>query len=289
MKKSKQKALILYGLTILASSSLAFYALHQLVTFSIWSLLISVFIFIFIITAILSFFSNTTKRFRPTYILAIILCISSLYSLVFHPYQKPYRETYMGIDVSKWNGDVNLQNIIFEIDFVIIRCGYTSNIDGTTHKIDEQFHENIKQCKDLGIPYGVYYYSLASTTEAAKEEALYTLSLLDGDIPPLGVYIDIEDETYQGHLSKQELTNIALTFVSTIEEQHNRGGVYANYYWWTTKLDRDTLQPYLKWLAFYSESYTLEDTYHLHQYTDQGTLNGLPGTYDINMAQEKFW
>ena len=67
-----------------------------------------------------------------------------------------------------------------EIDFVIIRCGYTSLTDGTKTKVDPLFEQNIKQCQNLNIPYGVYYYSLATEAAQAKKEAEYVNHLLDG-------------------------------------------------------------------------------------------------------------
>ena len=55
---------------------------------------------------------------------------------------------------------------------------------------------------NLNIPYGVYYYSLAIEAAQAKKEAEYVNHLLDGRVPELGVFIDLEDETFQGALNK---------------------------------------------------------------------------------------
>ncbi len=73
-----------------------------------------------------------------------------------------------------------------EIDFVIIRCGYTSLTDGTKTKVDPLFEQNIKQCQNLNIPYGVYYYSLATEAAQAKKEAEYVNHLLKDRVPDLG-------------------------------------------------------------------------------------------------------
>ena len=83
---------------------------------------------------------------------------------------------------------MNLQLARQEIDFVIIRCGYTSLTDGTKTKVDPLFEQNIKQCQNLNIPYGVYYYSLATEAAQAKKEAEYVNHLLDGRVPELGVF-----------------------------------------------------------------------------------------------------
>lgn len=287
-KKRKNQFFILYLLCILGVSALSMYSIYQLHHFSILTIILSVGLFSFLILFFLFLLTRDIKYQKTQWFLVIFLLISSLYGIQTKRPSKLTKE-YNGIDISKWNGNVNLQNVVLEIDFVIIRCGYTSNTDGTTLKIDDQFKENIKQCKELGIPYGVYYYSLAITPALAKLEADYTLSLLDGDIPPLGVYIDVEDEQYQGNLSKDELTNIALTFVKTIENTEIDGGVYANYYWWNHKLDNNVLEPYLKWLAFYSEEYEMEEIYQIHQYSDAGQLSGSDGAFDVNVIKEKYW
>ncbi|MFV0395979.1 MAG: glycoside hydrolase family 25 protein [Coprobacillaceae bacterium] len=292
MKKKRQKQIfIAYCLIVLVISALSIYTLSQLHKFSVLTVFLSVSVFSFLILFFLFLSSKDIKYQKPQWFLVIILLIGSIYGLQSSPdvHFDETKEEYTGIDISKWNGSVNLEKVVLEIDFIIIRCGYTSNVDVTTQKIDNEFETNLKQCIDLGIPYGVYYYSLAATPEAAKSDAEYTLDLLDGNIPPLGVYIDVEDEMYQGHLSKEELTDITISFVDTIEETKNKGGIYANYYWWTEKLDHDTLSPYLKWLALYSETYEMEDIYHMHQYTDKGTLKGITGDFDVNIVKEKFW
>lgn len=290
MRKKRQKQLfIVYGLIVVSICIFSMYVLYRLANFSPLTILLSVSVFVFFILCILFLVSKDIKYQKLQWVIGIAIFIASIYALQTAPAIKSSEAEYIGIDISKWNGSVTLQNAMLELDFVIIRCGYTSNIDGTTLKIDDQFEANLKQCKDLGIPYGVYYYSLANTPELAVLEANYTLSLLDGDIPPLGVFVDIEDQTYQGHLTKQEVTDVALAYIDVINKTDNRPGIYANYYWWNNKLEHNRLKPYLKWLAFYSEEYEMENLYHIHQYTDKGVVNGLPGTYDLNIAKEKFW
>lgn len=203
-------------------------------------------------------------------------------------YSATYQESYYhGIDISKWDGNVSLKDTT--LDFVILRCGYTSNVDGITIKPDSQFEQNIKQCKELGIPYGIYYYSCATDTTQASKEANYTLSVLKDDIPPLGIYYDTEDPTYQEPLSKEELTTIALSFLEVIEDAGIKAGVYANYYWWNNKLDHDRLDDYLKWVAIYDDEYVIEDMYAIHQYSDSGTIKGIKGEFDVNVTTDMYW
>lgn len=227
-----------------------------------------------------------SKKYLPFLCTIVILLLGSSLSCIYRnlTYQDIY---YHGIDISKWDGDVNLKDTT--LDFVIIRCGYTSNVDGKTIKPDSQFEQNIKQCKELGIPYGIYYYSCATNTSQAKKEAEYTLSVLKEDIPPLGVYYDTEDPTYQEPLSKEQLTSIALSYVQTIEDKGIKAGIYANYYWWNNKLDHKALDTYLKWVAIYDEEYSIEDMYAIHQYSDTGTIHGIDGEFDVNITKNMYW
>lgn len=249
--------------------------------------LLSSFTLLLICITIFTYIIYKQKR-KYFYLLTILsfLIFSSSIGCIY--YTMTYQDTYYhGIDISKWDGEVSLKDTT--LDFVIIRCGYTSNADGKTIKPDSQFEQNIKQCKELGIPYGVYYYSCATDTVQASKEAKYTLSVLKDDVPPLGVFYDTEDPTYQQSLSKEELTAISLSYLQIIEDKGLKGGVYANYYWWNNKLDHDALDKYLKWVAIYDDEYKIEDMYAIHQYSDTGTIDGVNGEFDVNITKDNYW
>lgn len=222
-----------------------------------------------------------------TIILSVILIISSA-MIISHNDKLAKEGEYIGIDISKWNKDVDLRLASQEIDFVIIRCGYTSLTDGTKTKSDPLFEQNVKQCQDYNIPYGVYYYSLARDASQAKKEAKYVTELLDNRVPELGVFIDLEDEDFQGDLSNEQLTTVATTFLDNIQNQ-NKKGIYANHHWWTTKLTDDKLDSYIKWKARYNDEQILEDEYDILQFTETGSIRGVDGNVDINKTTKKYW
>lgn len=195
---------------------------------------------------------------------------------------------YIGIDISKWNEEVDLQLASQEIDYVIIRCGYTSLTDGTKTKEDPYFKQNVKQCEELSIPYGVYYYSLAQDAIQAKKEADFVTSLLDNKVPDLGVFIDLEDEEFQEDLSNDTLTTVATTFLENIPNQ-NKKGIYANHNWWTTKLTDKKLNSYIKWKARYNNDPIIEDEYQILQYSETGSIKGIIGNVDLNITTTKYW
>ena len=70
------------------------------------------------------------------------------------------------IDVSGWQGDIDWAKAKADgVEGAIIRLGY-----GEGNNADKKAQRNISECKRLGIPFGVYWYSYADTPSIAKEE-----------------------------------------------------------------------------------------------------------------------
>ena len=64
---------------------------------------------------------------------------------------------YKGIDVSKWNGEIDWRKVKNAgIDFAIIREGYGKE---SPNQIDKKFEENYNGAKNNGVNVGVYHYS----------------------------------------------------------------------------------------------------------------------------------
>ena len=252
----------------------------------------SIVLLLFMILGTLPFIFKKYKKQRNfiKFIISVLsMCLVITGITIFNHNDKLARDgEYIGIDISKWNNSVDLQLASQEIDFVIIRCGYTSLSDGTKTKTDPFFEDNISQCQKLSIPYGIYYYSLARDATQAKKEADYVTKLLADRVPDLGVFIDLEDENFQADLSSNQLTTIATTFLDNLQNQ-NKKGIYANHHWWTTKLTDDKLDTYIKWIARYNDTPTLEEGYHILQYSETGTIKGINGNVDLNLTYHKYW
>lgn len=259
---------------------LALYLIHSIVIFLI--------ILFFCFPILFSKYKKKHNLIKIIYIL-ISCCLLILGIVIFNHNDKLSKDgKYIGIDISKWNKEVNLQLASQEIDYVIIRCGYTSLSDGINTKEDPYFKQNVKQCEDLSIPYGIYYYSLARDATQAKKEADFVTALLDDKTPDLGVFIDLEDEEFQEDLSNDTLTTIATTFLENIPNQ-NKKGIYANHHWWTTKLTDKKLDNYIKWKAHYNNDPVLEDEYQILQYSETGSIKGIIGNVDLNIITDKYW
>ena len=139
-----------------------------------------------------------------------------------------------GIDISYHNGTINWDKVKnSDVDFVIIRCGYGDNY---TSQDDKKWLENVQACESRGIPYGVYIYSYAENVAQAQSEADHVLRLIRGHKLSYPVFYDLEDEPTTGRHTNQEILNMTRTFCTAIQNAGYNVGVYANKYWFTSKL-----------------------------------------------------
>lgn len=199
-----------------------------------------------------------------------------------------------GIDISKHQGDINLEALKDQIDFVIIRVGYGN---GT---IDSKFKRNVDLCLQLGIPFGFYWYSYALNVEGAKREAESMLNAIAPykDSYSYGVWFDMEDadgyKRKHGMPSNQILREMCATFCKTIQDAGYYAGVYASLSWFNNQLAGSELQAYDKWVAQWPTSGGKQralnvqanerSNYTLWQFTSDGSFAGYNGRLDTNYA-----
>ena len=92
-----------------------------------------------------------------------------------------------GMDVSKFQGEIDWEKAkAAGIDFAIIRCGFGGEWDGQEEnwaQDDPQWRRNADECTRLGIPFGAYLYSYATTVEEARSEADHVARLLGLTVP----------------------------------------------------------------------------------------------------------
>lgn len=185
-----------------------------------------------------------------------------------------------GIDVSEFNGDVNIAALKGQISFVIIRCGYGSDY---SNQDDSQYEANVRKCEAAGIPYGVYLYSYAKNTAMAESEAAHTLRLLKGKRPLYGVWYDVEDSSLP---TGETLIDNCITYCRAIENAGYYCGIYASLSWWNGRLNSPRLDPFDKWVAEWNDTLDYNKPFGIWQYTDNGILNGR--RFDMNRAYKDY-
>lgn len=189
-----------------------------------------------------------------------------------------------GIDVSEFQDYPDWAKVKGDdVHYAILRCGYAGN---TTRYDDESFLYNAKECERLGIPYGVYLYSYATTTAEAKDEANHVLRLLKGRSLALPVFYDIEDPCQAG-MSASQFAGICKTFCNTIENAGYDAGVYASVSWWENYLTNSCFDNWERWVAQYYSYCEYEGNYHYWQatggyYPFTTYVNGISGYVDTN-------
>lgn len=156
-----------------------------------------------------------------------------------------------GIDISRWQGDFDLEKAKAEgFEFAIIKGG--GGDDGLY--VDKRFAENYRKAKKLGIPVGVYWFSKALTVERAVEEAEYFYqNCLKGRQFELPVYMDIENAA-QLDLGKRKLTDIIHAWCQHLEGKDFWVGIYSSKSYFSTYMIDSELQRYAHWVAAWSKS-----------------------------------
>ena len=189
-----------------------------------------------------------------------------------------------GIDVSRWQGDIQWAKVAQNKDFAIIRC-----TSGRSNALDSKFPANLRGALAQGLPVGVYRYGYATTVAAAKAEAAAVLDAIDGYDMPCGVWYDAEDAS-QRALPRATLTAIVKAFCEAITAGGYHVGIYCNQDWYDNVLDTDALGKYPFWIARYGSNDgkmhtkpNIDGTLWGWQYTSRGRVSGISGNVDLDV------
>ncbi len=191
----------------------------------------------------------------------------------------------MGIDVSKWNGTIDWNQVKASgINYVIIRCGYRGSSAGGLIE-DPKYKVNIDGATKAGLKVGVYFFSQAIDEVEAVQEASMVLSLVKGYKISYPIFLDVEASGGRAdNISKETRTAVCKAFCKTIQNSGYTAGIYANKTWLTSKIDTSQLGSYKIWLAQYAAQPTYTGRYEIWQYKDSGSVPGISGHVDLNLS-----
>ena len=200
-----------------------------------------------------------------------------------------------GIDVSTWQGNPNWSQVKSAgVEFAILRIGYTGSGSAKSRAKDNKFDYNYTECKKVGMPIGVYYFSRAVNYDEGVREAKTVLGWLKDKSLEYPVYIDVEDGVYQAGASKTDLTNAVIGFCKTIEEAGWYAGIYANLSWFTSRMILSQLTAYDKWLAQWSSKPSSSVPCGMWQFGGETNvirdnhIKGISGIVDMNYAYKDY-
>ena len=190
-----------------------------------------------------------------------------------------------GIDVSKWNGDIDWKSVKNAgADYVIIRAGYGRNT------VDEKFYQNIEGAREAGLKIGIYWFSYATSVENAKIEAQKCLEVISDykESITYPVFFDYEyasrdyAEKQGVTVTKELATEMANTFINTIKSAGYVTGLYTNKDFGNKYFSEDVINSNNLWVAQYASKNTYGRAYDMWQYTENGSIAGVSGNVDLN-------
>lgn len=190
--------------------------------------------------------------------------------------------TQIGIDVSKWQGDIDFSKLKSAgVEFVIIRIGSSTGINGENF-IDSKFIQNIKNANSVGIPVGVYFYSYANSVDRAISDAKWIIENIKDYKVELPIAFDWENwgsfNTYE--LSFFGLTNMAKRFMDTVKASGYDAMLYSS----KTYLENIWMSvDYPVWLAHYTKNTNYAGDYSYWQICSNGRVDGINGDVDIDI------
>lgn len=199
------------------------------------------------------------------------------------------------IDVSGWQGDIDWAKAKADgVEGAIIRLGY-----GEGNNADKKAQRNISECKRLGIPFGIYWYSYADTPSIAKEEGADVVAKLKqfGVNPSdlaYPVYYDLEKWTWEGHKPPTDpnvYNNIVNNWYSALQSAGYKNlGVYSYTSYLQGPLKHADIYAKTTWVAQYGARMGF-DSFPTNsrgwQYTSTGKVDGISGNVDMNAFGNK--
>ena len=199
------------------------------------------------------------------------------------------------IDVSGWQGDIDWAKAKADgVEGAIIRLGY-----GEGNNADKKAQRNISECKRLGIPFGIYWYSYADTPALAKEEGTDVVAKLKqfGVNPSdlaYPVYYDLEKWTWEGHQPPTDpnvYNNIVNNWYSALQSAGYKNlGVYSYTSYLQGPLKHVDIYAKTTWVAQYGARMGF-DSFPTNsrgwQYTSSGKVGGIRGNVDMNAFGNK--
>ena len=192
-----------------------------------------------------------------------------------------------GIDVSKFQGDIDWQSVAASgVQFVIIRLGSRGYGSGEL-VMDDKFIENIEGASLAGLKVGAYFFSTAMSDKEAVEEAEFVLKALSGYSVQMPIVFDTEIITYDkarnADMTPNQLTSATRAFCERIKQAGLKPMIYANAKRFTTVLHLEELEEYDKWLADYRDVPDYPYDFKMWQFTEKGSVPGIEGNVDINL------
>ena len=219
------------------------------------------------------------NKVSKDFVLKVVKSKNNNYNTTSIPFARLYNEykndnTQIGIDVSKWQGDIDFDKIKDSgIEFVFVKLGGQNGIGGDYY-IDPKFERNIEGFTNIGIPVGLYFYSYANSPDNAKKDALWVIDQIKNYKVDLPIVFDWENWSSfnKFHVSFNTLTKSFESFAKTLKDSGYDTMLYSS----KNYLENIWLKTnYPIWLAHYTKETDYKGTYKCWQRTSSAKIPGI--------------
>ena len=199
-----------------------------------------------------------------------------------------------GVDVSEHQGDIDWQAAAAAgVQFAFVRIGNRGATEGKLD-VDDYFLANATGAQMAGIPVSAYFFSQSLDEDEAREEAAFAIECLrdaerEGVVFGSVVYdhepVEI-DGARANNLPSEQFAANARAFCEAVTEAGYAPMVYGNQQD-LFRLSTEERRAYPVWLAEYGvEAPTAPLDFSIWQYTNAGTVPGIPTDVDLNVWLE---
>lgn len=189
-----------------------------------------------------------------------------------------------GIDVSKWQGNIDWQKVkAAGIEFAIIRAGYGNS----AAQKDQFFEQNYRGAKAAGLHVGAYWYSYANSFREAIQEAEAFRKVIAGKQFDMPVYLDMEEKG-QLEAGRDFCSGLIRTFCSEMEKAGYYAGFYTSASYARTVVSPEIISRYTFWCAQWADHCSYMGRCGIWQHSSKGRVAGIQGDVDLDACYQDF-
>ena len=225
------------------------------------------------------------KNIRKILVSVLIVITMPMYVLIapVYAFGPSSSNIYEGIDVSGWQGNIDYKQVVNSG----IQIVYMKASEGTNF-VDPYLNQNYSNAKANGLKVGFYHYLTARSVNDAIKQANFFVSTISGKTPDCRLAMDFESF---GNLNREEINEIGLTFMKTVENLSGKKMVIYSDTSNASNVFSGELTNYPIWVAQYEvQEPTSNGNWNNWigwQYTDAGKISGINGYVDRDKFTEE--
>ena len=200
-------------------------------------------------------------------------------------------ERRLGVDLSEHQSSIDWAALAADgIEFAILRAGYRGYGQEGSLNEDACFADNLRGAAEQGVEIGIYFFSQATNTAEAEEEADFLIGLLRSYAPTnltLPVFYDWEHIDYAyartDDVTDETVTDCTVAFCERLRAAGYEAGVYTFRFFAYHSYDLSRIKEYPLWIGAVGKNPDYYYAFDIWQRSTAGRLDGIEGKVDINV------